>query len=168
MNYELRIKHKKINSKTIIHDSRLASERALFMIRKSAGFTLIELLVVIAIIGILSAILMSNFIGVRQRARDGQRKSDLRQIQSALELYRSDIGTYPASLPACNNGTFSSGGSTYMAKVPCDPLNSSSYVYSQSGSGYTLKACLENTNDAQRDSGNTCSGGLTSYTLTNP
>ena len=54
------------------------------------GFTLVELLIVVAIIGILSTLLMANFIGVRQRARDAQRKADLRQIQSALELYRSD------------------------------------------------------------------------------
>ncbi|MDP2672104.1 MAG: type II secretion system protein, partial [Candidatus Daviesbacteria bacterium] len=56
------------------------------VIRNFRGFTLIELLVAIAIIGILSSFLLSNFVGVRQRARDGVRKSDLRQIQSALEL----------------------------------------------------------------------------------
>ena len=74
MNYELRIKHKKINSKTIIHDSRLAPERALFMIRKSAGlacrqagFTLVELLVslivLVAIGSIIGAILFSSLRG---------------------------------------------------------------------------------------------------------
>ena len=68
------------------------------------GFTLIELLVVIGIIGILSGLLMANFIGVRQRSRDGTRKSNLSQIQSAVELYRSDQGSYPSPLPACGRG----------------------------------------------------------------
>ena len=66
------------------------------------GFTLIELLVAISIIGVLSSFLLANFVGIRQRARDGVRKSDLRQIQSALELYRSDQSKYPDSpLPGC-------------------------------------------------------------------
>ena len=64
-----------------------------------AGFTLIELLVVIAIIGILTTFLVANFVGVKSRARDGQRKSDLRNIQAALEIYRSDKSVYPSSIP---------------------------------------------------------------------
>jgi len=66
------------------------------------GFTLIELLIVIVIIGVLATLLMTNFVGVRQRGRDAQRKSDLRQIQAALELYRADVGQYPEALPVCN------------------------------------------------------------------
>lgn len=56
----------------------------------SKGFTLIELLVVLVIIASLATLLTANFVGVRQRGRDAQRKSDLRQIQSAFELYRAD------------------------------------------------------------------------------
>src|SRR5437588_640087 len=72
-------------------------------VTSSKGFTLIELLVVIAIIGILATIVMVNVLSVRSRARDTQRKSDIRQIQSALELYRADQGSYPNGLPACNS-----------------------------------------------------------------
>ncbi|PIU36636.1 prepilin-type cleavage/methylation domain-containing protein, partial [Candidatus Roizmanbacteria bacterium CG07_land_8_20_14_0_80_34_15] len=54
------------------------------------GFTLIELLVVIAIIGSLSALFLPNFMAARERARDTQRKSDLRQIQKALEMHKQD------------------------------------------------------------------------------
>lgn len=142
---------------------------------KSRGFTLIELLVAISIIGVLSSFLLANFVGIRQRARDGVRKSDLRQIQSALELYRSDQGIYPATLPAC--GSSLTGGSpavTYMQKIPCDPsLGAAVYTYSSPSGNttYSIFACLENGNDAQLDMPKTnCLGSTTlwKYTLQNP
>lgn len=121
----------------------------------NSGFTLIELLVVVVIIGILSTLLTANFIGVRQRARDGQRKADLRQIQASLELYRSDMGAYPTELPEC--GSSLTGGSppnTYMQKIPCDPggesyYNSGQYFYVLDDPVYTMAACLENSNDQE-------------------
>ena len=151
-----------------------------FIIRKSRGFTLIELLVVIGIMGILSSFLLANFIGVRQRARDGVRKSDLRQIQSALELYRSDKGSYPTSgsgsgnFPTTCGSQFDDGAATpvvYMKKIPCDPSSGSPYTYSLSGNSYSLVTCLENTNDSQLDTPKAnCSGSTTlwKYTLQNP
>lgn len=51
------------------------------------GFTLLELLVVIAIIGVLSAIVISSVSTARAKGRDAKRKSDLHQIQNAIELY---------------------------------------------------------------------------------
>lgn len=119
------------------------------------GFTLIELLVVVAIIGVLSTLLMTNFIGVRQRARDAQRKSDLRQLQSSLEMYRADQSIYPAkaNFPNCGSA-FSGGTQTYMQTVPCDPINTynnGNYFYydSNSGANYCLVSCLENGADSQ-------------------
>ena len=148
---------------------------------KNKGFTLIELLIVIAIIGILSTLLMVNFIGVRQRARDTQRKANISQIQSALEEYRADQGNYPTSIPACGNSLTDSTGTTiYIQKIPCDPLgtgssiyNSGSYYYSfnSSTNTYTLSACLENTSDSQGTStspgGSNCSSNFY-YTVSNP
>ncbi len=129
------------------------------------GFTLIELLVVIVIISILSSLLMFNFVGVRQRGRDAQRKSDLRQIQVALELYRSDNGTYPltAGFPVCGSA-FTAGSVTYMQKVPCEArgsgyYNNGNYYYNSAGSTYTLAACLENTNDNDTNNGTVDPGG---------
>lgn len=140
--------------------------------KNGAGFTLIELLVVIAIISILAALLMANFVGVRQRGRDAQRKSELRQIQAALELYRADQGLYltTGNLPACGN-VFSSGGATYMQKIPCDPLYKTSYSYtSDDGTTYILIACIENSNDQDRKVGDTSCNSTTGivYELLNP
>ncbi len=173
MNQESRIKNIKKNA--IIHYSLFpsASLRA-GIIRKARGFTLIELLIVVSIIGVLATLLMTNFIGIRQRARDAQRKGDLKQIQSSLELYRADQGNYPTSLSSCGS-PLEIGSSIYMQKIPCDPLNSGQYVYAyvSNGTTYSLYSCLENVSDSQRDSSNNsnyCTGGATnwSFTVQNP
>ncbi|TSC87262.1 MAG: putative General secretion pathway protein GspG [Parcubacteria group bacterium Gr01-1014_8] len=63
--------------------------------KTSRGFTLIELLVVIAIIGILSSVVLAALNQARIKARNARRASDLKQLQTALELYNSDNSHYP-------------------------------------------------------------------------
>ncbi len=165
---------------------------------RSKGFTLIELLVVITIISVLSGLLLVNFVGIRQRGRDAQRKSDLEQIRSALELYRSDNGSYPvaAGWVLSNGGTSWIPGlaTTYIQKVPVDPLNSGPtwpwggtgnnyYAYWSgdwcvpAGRSYILVTRLENTADSAAGKnveagGAAClwpnNGDVGLYTVTNP
>jgi prepilin-type N-terminal cleavage/methylation domain-containing protein/prepilin-type processing-associated H-X9-DG protein len=59
-------------------------------LRKGKGFTLIELLVVIAIIAILAAILFPVFAQAREKARTASCQSNLKQIGTALAMYRQD------------------------------------------------------------------------------
>jgi general secretion pathway protein G len=146
-----------------------------FKMNYEKGFTLIELLIVIVIIGILASFLMANYVGVRSRARDVQRKADLRQLQSAFELYRSEdaSGQYPAALPACGAALKNALNTIiYMTKAPCDPLapTTQKYNYLPAGSNstYTLWACLENVNDQQADGSSACAAGTKSNTLSNP
>lgn len=61
----------------------------------NGGFTLIEILIVVAIIGILASIALVGLGGTRSKARDAKRIAEVRQIQSALELYFNRCGWYP-------------------------------------------------------------------------
>lgn len=62
------------------------------------AFTLIELLTVIAIIGILSAIIIPTVGGVRQKARDVQCRSNLRQVAMGVITYATEQKTLPGPL----------------------------------------------------------------------
>ena len=146
------------------------------------AFTLIELLVVIAIIGSLSALFLPNFMAARERARDSQRKSDLRQIQKALEIYKQDQtnSSFPADADIPSSGSIFSNattGTVYMNKFPGDPNrveNSGNYYYSRGLDliTYTLCACLENKADPDGTTGDcdaayTCNSGK-SYNVVQP
>ena len=74
-------------------------------LKHNKGFTLIELLVVIAIIGLLSSIVLVSLQGVRAKARDARRLSDMRQILLALQLYYDQYERYPSiSADGCCDG----------------------------------------------------------------
>jgi general secretion pathway protein G len=112
------------------------------------GFTLIELLVVIAIIGILSSIILASLNTARRKGRDARRVSDLKQLQTALELYFDAGQAYPVSTTQANAVTalsaLTSGGQ--MASIPDDPLGGAyHYVYktTASGSYYCLGSTYE-------------------------
>lgn len=163
--------------------STIHNLRSLFSLRRSTihnlrsnlGFTLIELLVVIAIIGILATIVLTNVQGVRERARDYRRKSDLNSIAQSLRLYYSDYKSFPASssyaiqgcgptnnLHACAWGTEAFAVTnnlgtatlaTYMSKLPLDPqsgaTNTITYQYERPSSDqYIIVAKLENKSDS--------------------
>ena len=85
------------------------------------GFTLIELLVVIAIIGLLSTLSILALNTARARARDAKRVADVKQIQTALEMYYNDVGTYPATASITAGGAIASPNGTFLAAVPTPP-----------------------------------------------
>ncbi len=73
------------------------------MLKNKKGFTLIELLVVIAIIGLLSTLAVVALTSARTKARDSKRVADMKQVQTAMELYYSENAGYPA----CTTGLVS-------------------------------------------------------------
>ena len=64
--------------------------------RKQGGFTLLEIIVVVAIIAILAAYIAPKVAGRVDDARVSKAKSDIRVLESSLELYKLDNYTYPS------------------------------------------------------------------------
>lgn len=136
-------------------------------INNNKGFTFIELLVVISIISVLATFAIINFSGAQKKARDGERKSDLRQVQTALSLYYNQYGEFPENssgtyvydINACNAGcnltcgwgsAWSCGSTVYMSTLPADPDNTTPYRYTKvDDDNYILQACLEVKTDSQ-------------------
>lgn len=142
---------------------------------KNKGFTLIELVIVMAIIATLTALATFNFSQARVRARDVQRKNELKAIQNALEMYKNDKipQEYPDSLDLLVT--------TYMSKLPVDPKEKvtagswEDYCYDPDTSDalkYYLVACLENAGDVDKSTASTncsCAGTTgVEYKLTQP
>ncbi len=63
--------------------------------RRIDGISLIEILVVILIIALLAALLMPVIVASRHKAHETQCISNMRQIVSALLMYRQDHGDFP-------------------------------------------------------------------------
>ncbi len=82
------------------------------------GFTLIELLTVIAVIGLLSTLAVVSLNNARQKSRDAKRVSDIKQIQTALELYYADKGSYPIG-----NSLILGAGSSCGSSAVCESIN---------------------------------------------
>lgn len=125
---------------------RLMPKNSRLALSLSKGFTLVELLVVMAILGVLTTLISGGFRSAQFRSRDVQRKSDLKQIASGLELYYSDYHKYPEKI--IWGDEFTDSKTVYMKKVPKDPSTALHYYYRLiSGQKFQLFAHLENTQD---------------------
>ncbi len=127
---------------------------------QSRAFSLVELLVVITIIAMLIGIVLAKMDTARLQGREAKRKSDIKQLQIALQLYYVDHGNYPAGcwryLEANGEDYIPGLAPTYIAKLPHDPSggtcpsgignnsNLRTYYYCSDGHNkYKLNVCSE-------------------------
>lgn len=138
------------------------------ILKKESGFTLLELLIVIVIIGILAVLIVPNLTSGPARARDSQRKSDMRNVKTALETYFNDNNQYPGGTGSAGYAGLSTTlVSTYIKVLPVDPKGGTQAapIYSYTASpascapggtactSYVLSTTLENTKDPQAGAG---------------
>ncbi|MEQ6885065.1 type II secretion system major pseudopilin GspG [Salicola sp. Rm-C-2C1-2] len=109
---------------------------------RSRGFTLIEIMVVMVILGLLVALVAPNIMGRGDEARVTAAEAQLRNISSALDLYRLDNSHYPSTEQGLDALVEKPGGSPepsnwnpdgYMSAIPKDPWGND-YQYVQPGS----------------------------------
>ncbi|MBI4085659.1 MAG: type II secretion system protein [Candidatus Liptonbacteria bacterium] len=129
------------------------------------GFTLIEILIVVAIIAVLASAVLVGLGPVQRQGRDARRISDLRQVQTGLELYYTKCGYYPGgeepemfctgdntvqpdSWDALTLALINSG--IGIKQIPNDPTASRDYFYwvSFNGDSYVLGATFEDPNNS--------------------
>lgn len=123
---------------------------------KNKGFTLVELLTVIAILAILASVVLSNLVNARTKSRDATRVTNIKQFQTALEIYRNKFGSYPTDLQSLvTNGYIGSqpidpkGNDGSLCRVAV-PGRTAGYCYAYNGASptkYHLGAQLEITKD---------------------
>ncbi len=101
------------------------------MRKPQGGFTLIEIMVVVVILAVLGALVVPKILENVDKARVTRAQSDIRAIQTALDLYRLDNFKYPTTEqglqalvtqptdPSITN--YRSGG--YLSALPKDPWN---------------------------------------------
>lgn len=106
------------------------------------GFTLLELMVVLVILGALIGLVAPNILGRADEAKVSVAKTQIRNIMSALNLYKLDNGQYPSTsqglqalvtkptgFPEAKN--WKSDG--YLGKLPKDPWGND-FLYISPGS----------------------------------
>ena len=81
-----------------------------------SGFTLVELLVVIVIIGVLAGITFTGANYLLGAQEEKQAASQIEALSLALDQYRSEMGTYPATDSISNtDDVFARGAFLYLS-----------------------------------------------------
>lgn len=107
------------------------------------GFTLLELVIVVAILSLLAAIIAPKMMGRADDAKIADAKVQIRNLETALKLYKLDNGAYPDTeqglealieQPTTGNvpNKYREGGYLEQKKVPLDPWGNP-YIYVSPG-----------------------------------
>ncbi|MCG7199727.1 type II secretion system major pseudopilin GspG [Marinobacter pelagius] len=106
------------------------TSKTMYKVSRQRGFTLIEIMVVMVILGLLVAIVAPNIMGRSDQAKVTIAETQLKNIQSALDLYRLDNSHYPSTQQGLEALVSRPSGSPepknwnpdgYLKSVPEDP-----------------------------------------------
>lgn len=111
--------------------------------RNEKGFTLLEILVVVFILSLLAAIVAPQFMGRTEDAKIAEAKVQIRNIETALKLFKLDNGFYPtteqgleALIEKPSTGRvpnhYREKGYLEQKKIPMDPWDNP-YIYISPG-----------------------------------
>ncbi|MHC4220862.1 MAG: type II secretion system major pseudopilin GspG [Planctomycetota bacterium] len=116
---------------------------------KEAGFTLIELLLVLVILSVMAAVVVPKFTKRSEQARITAAKTDIANLEVALDAFEIDTGRYPTSSEGLKalieqpSNTEDWRGPYIKRGVPKDPWGNL-YFYKQPGQynehGYDLSS----------------------------
>ncbi len=164
-------------------------------LKRQQGFTLLELLIVIVIIGILAVIIVPGLSSGPKRARDAQRKADMRGVKNALETFYNDNNSYPVQTTTASTTGLTATAlinattgivTNYLPALPCDPRssvktttttstlctdtvdgsNTLRYLYKSAAAGAAYRVCATLENAQDGDDGNTTSNVSEGYSVT--
>ena len=111
---------------------------AIINFKNSRGFTLIELLIIVIILAILSAIAVPSYLSMRDRAKEAGTEAQMRNMVTALEIYKMDKDVYP---PTSSGDALAVHLLEYMDNAPSADLWLTDYEYvNTDNSGYTLSS----------------------------
>lgn len=113
------------------------------MLNDKRGFTLIEIMVVVVILAALAALVAPKIIGRSDDAKIAEAKVQIRNLESALKLYKLDNGVFPtteqgldalANKPTVGNPpkNYRAEGYLEAKKAPKDPWGND-FVYLSPG-----------------------------------
>jgi len=93
--------------------------------RNNRGFTLIELMIVIVILALIAGIVGPRLFKKVGKAKQGTARTQIAQIEAALDSFRLDVGRYPTTSEGLESLMQSSvagwDGPYLKKKVPLDP-----------------------------------------------
>ena len=113
------------------------------LVKSNKGFTLIEIMVVIVILALLAALVGPKLMGRTDDAKITDARVQIKNIETALKLYKLDSGDYPSTEQGLDSlvtkppvgkipKSYKDGGYLESKKAPKDPWGNA-YLYVSPG-----------------------------------
>ncbi|HXW81040.1 MAG TPA: type II secretion system protein, partial [Acidimicrobiales bacterium] len=123
---------------SLIEERILISMREKFNEKRQEGFTLIELLIVVIILAILAAIVVFAVGTTATNAKQSACNADAKSVETALEAYKAQMGSYPPSLSNLTTSALDGNGNpvgSWLRATPNANTVADGYSISYDGAG---------------------------------